>query len=111
MGWSAKGQRSIKRVFMPRYRCLIVRAKKTAQLHAGTQRKLPAVIRRTRVRLIEMSDYNSAAKAYWSVMGAAGALTGMWGLYQCLSFTPLRWAQLNGLIFLVVVSSSYPIRI
>ncbi len=63
------------------------------------------------MRLIEMSDYNSAAKAYWSVMVAAGALTGIWGLYQCLSFTPLRWAQFIGLIFLVVVSSSYPIRI
>jgi diguanylate cyclase (GGDEF)-like protein/putative nucleotidyltransferase with HDIG domain len=58
-----------------------------------------------------MSDYNRAAKGYWFAMVAAGALTGAWGVYQCLSFTPAQWAQFLALLSLVVVTGSYPIRI
>ena len=63
------------------------------------------------MKLIEMSDYNFAARAYWLVMVAAGTLTGAWGMYQCLSFTPAQWMQFLALVSLVVVTASYPIRI
>ncbi|MBD0370457.1 MAG: diguanylate cyclase [Pyrinomonadaceae bacterium] len=63
------------------------------------------------MKLIEMSDYNRAAKIYWSVMVAGGAMTAAWGLYQCLSFTPLEWTEFLALLSLVIITSSYPIRI
>jgi diguanylate cyclase (GGDEF)-like protein/putative nucleotidyltransferase with HDIG domain len=63
------------------------------------------------VKFIEMSDYNSAAKIYWSVMVAAGLLTGAWGFYHCLTFTPAQWGQFIALLSLVLITSSYPIRI
>jgi diguanylate cyclase (GGDEF)-like protein/putative nucleotidyltransferase with HDIG domain len=68
-------------------------------------------MRRPNVKLIEMSDYTCGAKIYWSVMVAAGALTGAWGLYHCLSFSPTEWAQFLALLSLVIVTSSHPIRI
>jgi diguanylate cyclase (GGDEF)-like protein/putative nucleotidyltransferase with HDIG domain len=58
-----------------------------------------------------MSDYNGAAKIYWSVMVAAGLLTGAWGFYNCLSFTPIQWGEFIALLSLVLITSSYPIRI
>ncbi len=63
------------------------------------------------MKLIEMSDYNRAAKIYWSVMVAGGALTGAWGFYHCLSFSVLQWTEFIALLSLVIVASSYPIRI
>src|SRR5256885_15506536 len=64
-----------------------------------------------RVRFIEMSDYNRPARIYWSVMVAAGTLTGIWGLSQCLAYNARQWAELLALLSLVVLTSSYPIRI
>lgn len=58
-----------------------------------------------------MSDYNCAAKVYWSVMVAAGLLTGAWGFYHCLSFSPVEWGQFVALLSLILITSSYPIRI
>jgi diguanylate cyclase (GGDEF)-like protein/putative nucleotidyltransferase with HDIG domain len=58
-----------------------------------------------------MSDYNRAAKIYWSVMVAGGSLTVGWGLYSCLSFSPFQWMEFLALLSLVVITSSYPIRI
>jgi diguanylate cyclase (GGDEF)-like protein/putative nucleotidyltransferase with HDIG domain len=58
-----------------------------------------------------MSDYNRAAKLYWSTMVVAGTLTGAWGVSQCLAFTPMQWAQFLALLSLVIVTGSYPIRI
>ncbi len=63
------------------------------------------------MKFIEMSDYNGAAKIYWSVMVAAGLLTGAWGFYHCLAFTPAQWGQFLALLSLVLITSSYPIRI
>lgn len=63
------------------------------------------------MKLIEMSDYNRAARIYWSVMVAAGTLTGAWGLYQCLAFNAVEWAQFLSLLSLVIVTGCYPIRI
>lgn len=58
-----------------------------------------------------MSDYNRAARIYWSVMVAAGTLTGVWGLYQCLTFNAAEWTQFLSLLSLVIVTGCYPIRI
>ncbi|MBC7910890.1 MAG: hypothetical protein H7Y30_10350, partial [Pyrinomonadaceae bacterium] len=58
-----------------------------------------------------MSDYNRSAKIYWSVMVAAGLLTGAWGFYHCLGFAPAQWGQFIALLSLVLITSSYPIRI
>lgn len=63
------------------------------------------------MKFIEMSDYNRAAKSYWSVMVAAGALTSVWGLYHCLAFTPVEWWQFLALVSLVVVAGFFPIHI
>ena len=58
-----------------------------------------------------MSDYNRAARIYWSVMVAAGALTGAWALFQCLAFNAVEWAQFLSLLSLIIVTGCYPIRI
>ena len=58
-----------------------------------------------------MSDYNRRARIFWSVMVAAGALTGIWGLSQCLIFNSVEWAQFLALLSLVIVTGCYPIRI
>ncbi|HEX8847357.1 MAG TPA: diguanylate cyclase [Pyrinomonadaceae bacterium] len=58
-----------------------------------------------------MSDYNRAARIYWSVVVAAGTLTGAWALYQCLAFRAAEWAQFLSLLSLVIVTGCYPIRI
>ena len=58
-----------------------------------------------------MSDYNRAARAYWSAMVVAGALVGAWGVSQALSFTSVQWMQFLALLSLVVVTASHPIRI
>ncbi len=63
------------------------------------------------MKFIDMSDYNLAAKIYWGVMVAAGLLTGAWGFYHCLEFTSSQWGQFIALLTLVLITSSYPIRI
>ena len=63
------------------------------------------------MKLIDMSDYNRAAKIYWSAMVSGGALVAAWGLYNCLSFSSFQWAEFLALLSLVFITSSYPIRI
>jgi diguanylate cyclase (GGDEF)-like protein/putative nucleotidyltransferase with HDIG domain len=63
------------------------------------------------LKLIEMSDYNRAAKSYWAAMVVTGALILLWALYQCLAFTTAEWAQFLVLLALVAAAGSYPIRI
>ncbi|HYG79200.1 MAG TPA: diguanylate cyclase, partial [Pyrinomonadaceae bacterium] len=58
-----------------------------------------------------MSDYNRAARIYWSVMVAAGTLTAAWALWQCLVFSSAQWSQFLALLSLVVVTGWYPIKI
>jgi diguanylate cyclase (GGDEF)-like protein/putative nucleotidyltransferase with HDIG domain len=58
-----------------------------------------------------MSDYSRAAKVYWSVMVTGGVTIAAWGLYQCLSFSALQWMEFVALLCLVIITSSYPIRI
>lgn len=63
------------------------------------------------MKILGMSDYNRAAKIYWSVMVAAGTLTTLWALSQCLAFKPAQWSQFLALLSLVIVTGWYPIRI
>ena len=63
------------------------------------------------MKSIGLSDYNRPAKIYWSVIVAAGTLTGAWALYQCLGFNSTQWAQFLALISLVIVTAWYPIGI
>lgn len=63
------------------------------------------------MKLIEMSDYNRAARAFWSAMVVAGGLVCLWALYQCKAFAPVEWAQFLVLLALVAAAGSYPIRI
>lgn len=58
-----------------------------------------------------MSDYNRAARIYWTVLIAAGTLTGAWALSQCLAFNSTEWSQFLALLSLVVVTGCYPVRI
>src|SRR2546421_2613387 len=58
-----------------------------------------------------MSDYNRAAKIYWSVMVAAGTFTIAWALRLCLAFNAIEWSQFLALLSLVIVTGCYPIRI
>ncbi len=58
-----------------------------------------------------MSDYNRAARIYWSVMVAAGTLTAAWALSRCLAFDAAQWSQFLALLSLVVVTGWYPIKI
>lgn len=61
--------------------------------------------------MIEMSDYNRAAKVYWFALVSAGALVAAWALSRCLYFTPMQGLQFLALTSFVVLSSSLPIRI
>src|SRR5438445_8795936 len=63
------------------------------------------------MKLIEMSDYNRAAKTYWFVMVAAGAMLFVWAAQRCLAFSPPQWATFGGLLLLVIVAGANPIRI
>lgn len=63
------------------------------------------------MKLIDMSDYNRAARAYWSIMVLAGGCVAVWALSRCVGLTPMQWAEFAGLLTLVVIASSYPIRI
>jgi diguanylate cyclase (GGDEF)-like protein/putative nucleotidyltransferase with HDIG domain len=63
------------------------------------------------MKLIEMSDYNRAAKTYWAVMVFAGAAVFVWALQRCAVFSPIQWAEFGGLLGLVILAGSYPISI
>jgi diguanylate cyclase (GGDEF)-like protein/putative nucleotidyltransferase with HDIG domain len=63
------------------------------------------------VILINMTDYNRAARVYWGALVATGAGVCAWGFYHCLPFAPMQWAQLLVLASLVVVSGVRPVRI
>lgn len=63
------------------------------------------------MKLIEMSDYNRAAKTYWVVMVCAGAAVFAWALQNSFSLSLIQWAEFSGFFGLVVFAGSYPIRI
>src|SRR5712692_6324846 len=63
------------------------------------------------MKLIDMSDYNRAAKTYWGLMVIAGAGVFVWATYRCLNLSPVQSMQFAGLFGLVVLAGSHPIRI
>jgi len=63
------------------------------------------------MKLIEMSDYNRAAKTYWVVMVCAGAAVFVWALQRCSSLSAVQWAEFAGFLGLVIFAGSNPIRI
>jgi diguanylate cyclase (GGDEF)-like protein/putative nucleotidyltransferase with HDIG domain len=63
------------------------------------------------MKLIEMSDYNRAAKTYWTVMVIAGATVFVWAIRHSFGFSPAQWAGFAGLLSLVILAGSNPIRI
>jgi diguanylate cyclase (GGDEF)-like protein/putative nucleotidyltransferase with HDIG domain len=63
------------------------------------------------MKLIEMSDYNRAAKTYWVVMVCAGAAVFVWALQRCVSLSPVQWAEFAGFLGLVILAGSNPIPI
>lgn len=58
-----------------------------------------------------MSDYNRAARMYWTVMVIAGASAFVWAALRCSSLLPVQWAAFAGLLSLVILAGSNPIRI
>jgi diguanylate cyclase (GGDEF)-like protein/putative nucleotidyltransferase with HDIG domain len=63
------------------------------------------------MKLIEMSDYNRPARIYWTAMVLAGGSVFVWAALSCFSFSPKQWAGFAGLIALVILAGSNPIRI
>lgn len=63
------------------------------------------------MKLIDISDYNRAAKAYWSFMVAAGAVVFAWAVHRCLSLSHVQSGELAALVLFAVIASSHPIRI
>ena len=63
------------------------------------------------MKLIDMSDYNRAAKAYWAFMVIAGSSVVVWSIKSYQHLSPTQSLQLAGLLMLVAIASSYPIRI
>ena len=58
-----------------------------------------------------MSDYNRGAKAYWAVMVVAGSAACVWAVQGCASLNAMQWAEFAGLLSLVILASSNPVRI
>ena len=63
------------------------------------------------MKLIDMSDYNRVAKAYWAFMVFAGSGAVVWSIRSYQHFAAVQWLQFAVLLALVTVASSYPIRI
>lgn len=63
------------------------------------------------MKLIDMSDYNRAAKTYWIVMVVAGASVFTWAVQHCFSLNRIQWAEFAALLSLVILAGSFPIRI
>jgi len=63
------------------------------------------------MKLIDMSDYNRAAKAFWGLMVVAGSVVVGWSIKNCWHLTPNQALQFASLLLLVAIASSYPIRI
>src|SRR5205807_4949157 len=63
------------------------------------------------MKLLDMSDYNRAAKTYWIFMVAAGAVVFVWAIARCLSLTQIQSGELAAFALFAVVTSAHPIRI
>ena len=63
------------------------------------------------MKLIEMSDYNRPAKTYWIIMVCAGAAVLIWALQRFITLSPVQLVEFAGLLSLVILAGSNPIRI
>ncbi len=63
------------------------------------------------MKLLDLSDYNRAAKTYWNSMVAAGAVVFVWAVVCCLSLTQIQSGELAAFVLFAVVASAHPIRI
>jgi diguanylate cyclase (GGDEF)-like protein/putative nucleotidyltransferase with HDIG domain len=63
------------------------------------------------MKLIEMSDYNRAAKIYWLAMVSAGAALFVWSISHAIAFSISQWITFAGLLAMAVFAGAYPIRI
>src|SRR6202140_297006 len=63
------------------------------------------------MRLIDMSDYNRPARTYWTAMVIAGSSVFVWAAQRCFSLSGLQCAGFAGLLLLVILAGSNPIRI
>jgi diguanylate cyclase (GGDEF)-like protein/putative nucleotidyltransferase with HDIG domain len=63
------------------------------------------------MKLIDMSDYNRAAKAYWGLMVVAGSIVVGWSIKSCWYLSPDQALQFASLLMLVTIASWHPIRI
>jgi diguanylate cyclase (GGDEF)-like protein/putative nucleotidyltransferase with HDIG domain len=63
------------------------------------------------MKLIDMSDYNRAAKAFWGLMVVAGSVLVGWSIKSCWHLSLTQGLQFASLLLLVAIASSYPIRI
>src|ERR1043166_8193869 len=63
------------------------------------------------MKLIDMSDYNRAAKAYWAFMVLAGSIVVGWSIKSFQHLSASQWMQFAALLSLVALASFFPIRI
>jgi len=63
------------------------------------------------MKLIDISDYNRPAKTYWFVMVIAGAGVFAWATQHCFSLSRIQGVGFAGLLLLVILAGSNPIRI
>ena len=63
------------------------------------------------MKLIDMSDYNRAAKAYWAFMVLAGSIVVGWSIKSFQHLSASQWLQFGALLSLVALASFFPIRI
>ena len=63
------------------------------------------------MRLIDLSDYNRPAKTYWTVMVIAGTGVFAWAAQHAFSLSRIQWAGFAGLMLMVILAGSNPMRI
>src|SRR6185503_16566336 len=63
------------------------------------------------MRLLDMSDFNRAARTFWYVMGVVGLAVFAWAVLNMNGLSAIEWAEFAGLLSLVVLAGSNPIRI
>ena len=63
------------------------------------------------MKLVDISDYNRAAKTYWIVMVIAGTIVFAWAAQHSLSLAVPQWAGFAGLLALVILAGANPLRI
>src|SRR5712691_6668494 len=63
------------------------------------------------MKLIEMSDYNRGARAYWWVITLAGACAFGWSVYDLLRLNRSQLLAVLALAMIVYLAGLFPIRV